>query len=343
MTSSSIENITEQLEKLQIQKVTKPKIQKPFIKWVGGKTQLLTTILEHVPSEINDYYEPFVGGGSVLLGILSLMDAGQIKVHGSIVCSDTNQQLINLYQCMQSQPRKLYQMLTKYLKEYDSIDSSLDTPNNRKLKPRTKSEGMQSKESYYYWIRIQYNKLVKSSKSNDATRLKECGYLLFLNKTCFRGMYREGPNGFNVPYGHYKKTPKCMKLKEFEHISIMIQNVKFECCDFSKTLDIPNNKKSTIKDFVYIDPPYVPLKSTSFVTYNKEGFSLEQHNALFETTNKLSHLCNVMMSNSNTPLVKDAFEANEKIKIQYITARRAINAKNPGSTAGETLIGNVFT
>lgn len=183
-------------------------------------------ICTSVPQEINNYYEPFVGGGSVLMGVLTLRQMGKIKIHGSIICSDFNQHLINVYKCMQDHPQELHKHFTKCLTQYHSCISSTEEAVNKN--PTTTKEAMQSKESYHYWIRKNYNNLMKAKKDNY---IKMAGYLLFLNKTCFRGMYREGPNGFNVPYGHYKQTPKAMLINEFNHISSMLQPVQFHYCD----------------------------------------------------------------------------------------------------------------
>lgn len=309
------------------------KLQKPFLKWVGGKTQLLTTIIPCIPQEINNYYEPFVGGGSVLLAVLSLQQMGKINIKGEVTCSDYNRQLINVYKCMQTNPQKLYDHFTRYLTQYHScITNQEDSPNRN---PKTKKEAMQSKESYYYWIRKQYNTLMKTKKDD----LEMAGQLLFLNKTCFRGMYREGPNGFNVPYGHYKQTPQAMTINEFKHISSMLQNVQFKHCDFSATLDaaVHSNCK---QDFIYMDPPYAPMNATSFVQYNKTGFNEKQHQMLFTYMNQLSSRATVLMSNSNTDVVRNAFESNKRLTIKYIDARRAINAKNPGDKVKEVLVEN---
>ena len=225
------------------------------------------------------------------------------------------------------------------MSQYHTCDpSSKEEPPNRN--PLTKTEAMRSKGSYYYWIRNQYNSLVKKNNAKD--HLEMAGHLLFLNKTCFRGMYREGPNGFNVPYGHYKKTPQALSLAEFKNISAIMQTVKFSSGDFSATLDaaIQSNDK---QDFIYLDPPYAPIKSDSFVNYNKSGFDEKQHHTLFEYMNTLSSHANILMSNSNADMVCDAFQSNPLLTITYIDARRAINAKNPGEKVKEVLVGNIGT
>ena len=135
-----------------------------------------------------------------------------------------------------------------------------------------------SRESYYYWIRKQFNEA-----KEDSCRLSSM--FLFLNKTCFRGIYRESSNGFNVPYGHYKNVPEIITKTELDKISELIKDVKFSCTDFSESL-----KKVSNNDFVYLDPPYAPENKTSFVNYVKDGFDLKKHEELFSLVKKLRKL-----------------------------------------------------
>ena len=211
--------------------------------------------------------------------------------------------------------------ITKYLDEYKSIDGTVV---NRK--PNDIDEAKTSKESYYYWIRKQFNTIDKNSIEHSAL-------FLFINKTCFRGLYREGPNGFNVPYGHYKTTPTIIKKTDLDNISNLIKDVVFECCDYSNSI-----KKIKQKDFVYLDPPYVPEKKTSFVGYNLNGFNLENHKNLFqEILNLNKNKINFVLSNSKTELVLDSFK---DYKMEDIIAKRAINSKNPESKVTEVIIYN---
>jgi DNA adenine methylase len=157
---------------------------------------------------------------------------------------------------------------------------------------------------------------------------------IFLNKTCFRGVFRVGPKGFNVPYGHYN-NPEIINKKHLEEIHNLIQNVIFECCDFNTSLTIvePN-------DFVYLDPPYAPETDTSFVGYTENGFNIENHNNLF----KLIHILTdtnkkIMLSNSDVNLVRENF-TNEKYNTLSILCKRSINSKNPDAKAKEVIIKN---
>ena len=270
---------------------------KPFIKWVGGKTQILDDTLSLFPTTIENYHEPFVGGGSVLLNVLS-----KNIVHDKIYASDTNYSLIQLYKHVQNNLEELYIELKKIYKNYE---------NNIEEK---------EKEKYYYSMRQLFNTCDKNSIEHSAL-------FMFLNKTCFRGLYREGPNGFNVPYGHYKKV-NIIDKDELEKISELIKNVNFECLDFRESL-----KKVGSQDFVYLDPPYAPETKNSFVGYTKGGFKLEDHNELFKTIKE--NIPNFVMSNSNVELVNESFQGYDK---KVIIAKRSINSKNPESKTEEVIV-----
>lgn len=290
--------------------------QKPFLKWVGGKTQIIDHIMNKFPKEMNNYHEPFLGGGSVLLALLSLQKQKKIVIRGKIYAYDINPILINVYKNVQKNRDELLHHVSKYMKEYKDIEGDVI-----KRKPGNIEEAKTSKESYYYWLRSQFNKMDKTSI--------ECSALfMILNKLCFRGMYREGPNGFNVPYGHYKKTP--IICKDLNEISDLIQNVEFIQSDFSESL-----KNVSENDFVYLDPPYAPENDKSFVGYTADGFNLETHENLFDLVKNLK--CKFVMSNAKVKLVTDTFKG---FYCEEIVARRAINSKKPESTTTEVIIYN---
>ena len=305
-------------------KITKPnpkyqELQKPFLKWVGGKTQIIQTILSKIPQEMENYHELFLGGGSVLLAVLSLQKQNKIKIKQNIYAYDVNTALINVYKNIQKNKDKLFAIINEYMTIYDSLTGSII---NRK--PNNIQEAMTSKESYYYWIRSKYN-------HTDKNTIEGSAFFMILNKTGFRGMYREGPNGFNVPYGHYKKTPNVITQSEINNISELIKDVTFVTCDFSES--IQNVKYG---DFVYLDPPYAPENSKSFVGYVADGFSLDMHKQLFVEIKKLGET-KFLMSNAKVDLVtKNFIEYNS----EDIIARRAINSKNPSATAKEVIIYN---
>lgn len=292
---------------------------KPFLKWVGGKTQILDEVLGLFPTEVATYHEPFLGGGSVLLGFLSRVRDGKIILNGAVHASDANPVLISLYKYLQEDCEGLIASLKGLVDAY--VRAGQHQPQMVYRGPKTPEEGATSQESFYYWTRSRFN--------TGAEGLEAAAMFLFLNKTCFRGLYREGPNGFNVPFGHYA-NPSVYDADELLAVSELIQGVTFTCCDFSATLSTIN-----AGDFVYLDPPYAPETATSFVGYTDHGFSLEMHNALFSAERTLS--TRFLMSNADVPLVREAFPEHQK---KIISARRAINSKKPESRTNEVLIWN---
>jgi len=282
---------------------------KPIIKWVGGKTQIIDKIIADFPREINDYHEPFLGGGSVLLALLTNIKSRVIRVNGSVYAYDLNEPLIYMYKNIQSNYEELYNQIQELISEFNSSED---------------------KEVFYYSIRDRYNKL------EDKRTILSSAIFIFLNKTCFRGIYRMSKNGFNVPYGNYK-NPEIINHKQLKEMSELIQLVKFECCDFEKSLISIINKNNPA-DFIYLDPPYAPETSSSFVKYTEKGFDINNHYRLFEMINNLKEI-KIMMSNADVSLIHDNF-SNDKYKFTSIICKRAINAKNPNSKTRELIIKN---
>lgn len=266
---------------------------KPLLKWLGGKTQIIDKIISKFPKTINNYYEPFIGGGSVLINLLQQKD---IIIKGNIYVYDLNKSLIDFYKFVQSNPELFYIKIMKIIKKYRKADN---------------------KELFYYQMRNQYNK-------KNTPEL-----FLFLNKTCFRGMFRESDKGFNVSYGHYN-NPEIINYEHLIKFSKLIQKVNFINLPFTSSLvDIKKN------DFVYLDPPYYPEKPISFVNYTAETFKLEDHNALFNIILNMKN--KFIMSNSNVKELKKIFKS---CNITKILAKRSINSKNPKSKVYELLIMN---
>ena len=268
---------------------------KPFLKWVGGKTQIIDDVISLFPKEMDNYYEPFLGGGSVLLALLTQRRNGLIKIEGTIRASDLNENLIGLYKNIQSNHKD-------FIGEVRRI---METPMT---------------EEYYYELRSQFNSADKGSVLSSAL-------FLYLNKTCFRGIYREGPRGFNVPFGHYKLC-SVLDEKHIKEVSDLVQGVDFRHIGFEEALE--NLEEN---DFVYLDPPYAPINTKSFVGYTSDGF--DKHSQLFEVCKNMK--AKFLMSNADVPLVNEAFEGYET---KSVSCRRAINSKNPESRANEVLIRN---
>lgn len=273
------------------------------LKWVGGKAQLLPTILPLLPKHISgDYVEPFVGGGSVLLAVLALRANGDLTIEGKVRASDANPHLMRFYRTLQDEhkTRAMHTALAKLMAEHEAAYAE---------------GGPEGKEAHYYECRAAFNK--------EPT----CALFLFLNKTCFRGVYREGPHGFNVPYGHYKTTPKGPTLDELLELNALLKDVHFTCGDYQAQLD-----ECKDCDFVFMDPPYAPETSTSFVGYVRGGFD---HARLFNAVHKVE--TRWLLCNANVPLVNEAFPNARRTEA---TARRAIHSKKPESTTTEVFLCN---
>lgn len=298
-------------------------IHKPFLKWVGGKSQIIHSVLSRFPNEMNNYYEPFLGGGSVLFALLSYHKKGQIKIHKNIYVNDINANLIALYKNVQKNPLGLIEEVKKI---YNDFEKANGTHVNRN--PQTLEEAKTSREAYYYWIRSQFNKL----STQDRESVYASAMMLFLNKTCFRGLYREGPNGFNVPYGNYKK-PTILDDEDIMELSSLIQPVQFSCGSYEDFL-----KDVCSGDFVYLDPPYAPEKETSFVKYTTDGFDITKHQQLFQTCQEFAiKKIKMLMSNADVSFVRESFN-DDLFEITSISCRRAIHSKEPASRTNEVLI-----
>jgi DNA adenine methylase len=300
-------------------------VPKPLLKWVGGKTQIIDKLITEFPIAINNYREAFLGGGSVLLAFLSYVQKGVIQLSGNVYAYDINEPLIYLYKNIQTHHLSLYDNLQQIIREFNDCG---DGEINRN--PTNIDEAKIAKENYYYWIRKEYNSLSISDKRG----IVGSTMLIFLNKTCFRGVFRIGPRGFNVPYGHYK-NPEIINKDHLEEIHNLIQNVIFECSDFNTSLiNIEPN------DFVYLDPPYAPETDKSFVGYTENGFSIESHHNLFKLIHSLTNAHKkIMLSNADVSLVRDNF-TNEKYNTVSILCKRSINSKNPDAKAKEVIITN---
>lgn len=299
-------------------------IIKPFLKWVGGKTQILEEVLHEFPTQMKNYHEPFLGGGSVLLALLTCKANGAITVTGNIYASDFNSNLIALYKHIQTSPNELIKEVKVFTDEFSTCKG---TSVNRK--PTTKEEANTSPESYYFWIRSQFNKMTCEQR----TSIRASAMLLFMNKTCFRGLYREGPNGFNVPFGNYK-NPTILEEEHIRAVSELLQGVIFTHCSFPVAFE-----RMEEGDFTYLDPPYVPESGTSFVSYTVNGFNLDTHTLLFKACGELTgKKVNFLLSNANVKEVSDAFP--EPYVTRVIQCKRAIHSKKPGSTTSEVLIKN---
>ena len=358
MSTSTTHQLVKNINNLEIIR-QKLNITKPIIKWVGGKTQIIDKIIDEYTTTITNYHEICLGGGSVLLALLSYKKSGHVNITGTINAYDINETLISLYKNIQSNHNELYTTLTTIINEFNSCKNDENSILNRK--PKNLEEAMTKSENYYYWSRIKYNKLSGIEKNS----MLGTSLFIFLNKTCFRGVYRVGPNGFNVPYGNYAQ-PEIINKAHLQEVHELIQGVIFTHCNFSVPLqkcinncindynvnssnvnssnvnssNVNSSNVANSVDFIYIDPPYAPENRKSFVGYNKDGFDLEQHIKLFTLCKELNtKKIKFIMSNSDVDLIKEHFPS-EIYNTQYITAKRSINSKKPGSKTQEVIIKN---
>jgi DNA adenine methylase len=227
---------------------------KSVLKWLGGKGKLVDKLLNKLPDNINNYHEIFLGGGSVLFAVLTNANK---KITGKVYAYDLNEPLIYVYKNIQDNHLSLYDEIQILIKEYnDCVKDDISEKNKKNRKPKNLLEAKSSKESYYYWIRQTYNNLTPEDKLS----VYGSALFIFLNKTCFRGMFRVGPNGFNVPYGNYV-NPEIINKEHLNQIHHLIKDVIFESCSFE--ISLTRIKKG---DFVYLDPPYVEENKKSFVS-----------------------------------------------------------------------------
>lgn len=192
---------------------------------------------------------------------------------------------------------------------------------------------METKKAFYFEMRALYNSL------KHQPSIQTAALFLFMNKTGFRGMYRENSKGgMNIPFGNYKTTPKLPDLDYWKSVSTLIQKVHFECIDFQSCI---SKFKPNKGDFIYCDPPYVPESITSFTAYTKNKVDGDFHTQFFHTLKELSdrHI-GIVMSNAAVSAVKDAF-LSDKWTTEEIVCRRAINSKDPSSTTKEVIISNI--
>jgi len=273
---------------------------KPFVKWAGGKRQLIPILSENLPQTMGTYFEPFLGGGALLFHILSERDGQICRI------SDLNSDLVLTYITIRDKPDELIYSLKNHAKRYQK-DS----------------------KSYYYSIR----------ESNPRSAVEKTSRLLFLNRTCFNGLYRVNSKGkFNVPLGRYT-NPNIVNEENIRSVSQVLQSrkVSIKCLDFETVLD--DAKKD---DLVYFDPPYQPVSNTAnFTSYTHKSFTYDDLKRLAKLCLKLdSKGCKVMLSNSNSQDVVEMF-AEKQWRLKKIKANRSINSNSKKRTGHfELLIKN---
>ncbi len=254
----------------------------PILKWVGGKRQLLSTIMPLIPKRFSTFFEPFLGGGAVLFKLRPIR----------AIINDSNDELINVYNCVKNNPEELIRQL-----EIHNYNNS---------------------EEYYYNVRS----WDRDESYNALSLVDKAARIIYLNKTCYNGLFRVNQAGqFNSPYGKYKKPnivnkPAILAMnKYFTANDIQIINK-----DYKVALEsIQQN------DFVYFDPPYLPISdSSSFTGYTDGGFTIENQIELRDKCLELDqHGVKFLLSNSDHPMIRDLYH---DFSIISVKARRSINS-----------------
>lgn len=290
---------------------------KPFVKWAGGKTQLLPIIRKKYPKIVRKYCEPFVGGGAVLFDVLQ-------EFHPSdVLINDINPELINVYNQIKNNINNLLKLLNDFQDDFLS-----------------KGDDAERKE-FYLTKRATYNHFLELH--NDENGLEKAALFIFLNKTCFNGLYRVNSKGFfNVPFNK-AKNPLICDVENLIDCSKLLQNVTMHVGDYSSCKGFIDDKT-----FVYIDPPYRPLtQSSSFTSYNENGFTdkeqVELGSFITDIAKKGAHIVASNSDPKNTDENDNFFdELYSAFEVERIHASRMINSDaSKRGVINELLISNI--
>lgn len=264
-------------------------LTRPFVKWAGGKARVMPQLTPLMPKKYNNYYEPFLGGGAFYFSLRSVKKA---------YLNDINAYLIEAYVHIRD--------------NLDSLTKDLLT-----LENSYHALALVDQKQYYLDRREEYNSL-------EGNSLRKTSLLIFLNKTCFNGMYRENSKGgFNVPFGQHR-APTICDTKNLRNVSLRLASTELSTGSF---IDVVKSAKKG--DFIYLDPPYHPLnKTSSFTAYSREDFDETNQHELAGLYRQLDERgCYVMLSNSDTELIKELYST---YNINKILASRSINSKANG-------------
>lgn len=271
----------------------------PILKWAGGKRQLLSDITGTFPEQYNAYHEPFMGGGAVFFD--------QNPTTGSI--NDLNKRLIKFYKVVRGSPNALIE----------------------------ENKTHEHTEDYYYAARDEFNNLHKQDTQTPEERIREASLLLYLNRTCFNGLYRENQDGeFNVPIGGYA-NPDWVQTERINAAHEALDGVDIFNQDFEYVLD-----EATEGDVVYFDPPYEPVSTTSsFNDYHADGFDKSDQKRLRDVAVEL-HEKGVYVILSNSPPVAELYEDTDAFSVNVVEATRSINSNGDDrGEVAEVLISNI--
>ena len=262
----------------------------PFVKWAGGKTQLLPELERYIPDKFTRYYEPFLGGGAFFFYLVSSK-----QLNFTPYLSDVNKELINAYRIIKDDVEALIELLRIHEKGY-------------KVNPN----------EYYYKLR---------AESKPLTDVESAARFITLNKTCYNGLHRVNGDGlFNVPIGKFKKSPLICDAENLRNVSMALRhtNAHLLVSNYQKILELARED-----DFIYVDPPYKPTSlSANFTSYTRDGFADKDQIALYETFKKLDRKgCKILLSNSDTPFIRELYGDFKEYTSQVSGVLRAINCK----------------
>jgi DNA adenine methylase len=261
----------------------------PFVKWAGGKRQLLPELLRHAPKKYRRYFEPFVGAGALFFALRP----------ERAVLADVNERLVRTYRGVRDDVESVIALLGDYKKRHD--------------------------EDFFYALR---------ERDIDAgTDVEVAAWFIYLNKTGFNGLYRvNSKNRFNVPFGRYD-DPKIVQTARLRACSAALRGVDVRLCDFEEAAG-----GASRGDFVYFDPPYVPLsKTSSFTSYTSTGFDEKAQRRLRDLARALKRRgVHVLLSNSSAPDVRALYAKG--FETFEVSARRAVNSKTTGRGAITELV-----
>lgn len=265
-------------------------LARPFLKWAGGKRQLLPEIRKHFPLKFGTYFEPFVGAGAVLFDLKP----------PSAVIGDANEELINCYRVVKSNPEELIRLAG----EHERNDS----------------------ESYFY----EQRSLDREPGLTELSAEVRAARIIYLNKAGYNGLFRVNGRGqLNVPYGYHDKPPQIVDPEVIRAVSRYLNEARVEIRigDFKDAVAAAGSG-----DFVYFDPPYDrEPKSTGFTGYARGGFGREGHKLLKEVCDDLTRRgCRVLLSNSATDFVRELFRNRKRYTVREVNARRSINSDGAG-------------
>jgi DNA adenine methylase len=257
----------------------------PFLKWAGGKRQLLSEIRKYIPKEYGTYFEPFVGAGAVFF---------DIQPHKALI-NDANKELINCYKAIKADPEGVILLA----QEHQSKNS----------------------EKHFYYIRS----LDRKTSFKKLSSIKRAARIIYLNKTCFNGLFRVNSQGqFNAPYA-YSQNPQIVDALVIRAVSRYLNEAKIDISDGDFEDAVSGAKAG---DFVYFDPPYDPLSGTSsFTSYNLRSFDKPHQEQLKRVCNRLTERgCKVLLSNSDTLFIRELYSDMTRYTIKAVGANRSINS-----------------